>query len=249
MILVVIINAIILSILIYVGFLFYRKNYLQYNLLRSDPLEESKIAGKLLNTSDSNVNIWLIGDSRIAHWNKNFFSPTHANIVNLGIDGQTSRQVLQRFKNHLEFGKPDWIILEVGINDLKVIGLNRKLSNKISVECYNNIISIIEICQADGINVICCNIFPNGKIEFTRKLVWNSLVDQEIIEINKKLKRYSERNNIEHFDAYRFLSEDSHRVKEDYQNGFLHLNDEAYLALTKQIINEFGNKINLKTDK
>lgn len=236
---------IILLLFGYIGFLFYKKKYLYYNLLRLDPLEESKINTKLLNTTNSKPNIWLIGDSRIAHWNKNFLSTLHANIVNLGIDGQTSKQVLKRFKNYLEFGKPDWIILEAGINDLKVIGLNKNLCHKIAEECYNNLISIIELSKKNDINVICCNIFPNGNIEFARNLVWNSLIDQEIIKINDKLKRYSEQNNTEYFDAYNILTEGKYRVKQSFQNGFLHLNNQAYLILSNKLIKEFGNKINL----
>lgn len=225
------------------GFFFYKKNYLNYNLLRLDPLEELKIDIKLLHTKNKILNIWLLGDSRIAHWNKKFLLPLNANIVNLGIDGQTSKQVLNRFKNHLEFGKPDWIILEVGINDLKIIGLNKKLCYKISEECYNNIIAIIEVSKKNDIKIICCNIFPNGYIEFARNLVWNSLIDQEIIKINDKLKRYSDRNDTEYFDAYNVLIEDKYHVKQSFQNGFLHLNDQAYFTLSKQLIKEFGNKI------
>jgi lysophospholipase L1-like esterase len=239
-------TIIVLLALIYSGFFFYRKNYLYYNLLRLDPLEESKIDYKSLATNKDTLDIWLLGDSRIAHWNKNFFSSIRANIVNLGIEGQTSKQVLDRLKSHLEFGKPDWIILEVGINDLKVIGLEKNLANKIEEKCYNNIISIIALCRKNGIKVICCSIFPNGNIELTRRLVWDSSIDTEIVEINKKLINYCKNNNIEYFDAYHILLEKNYKVKEKFQNGFLHLNDQAYLVLSKQLIMEFGDTLKSK---
>lgn len=240
---VITILSIIILALILVGFFFYRKNYLRYNLLRLDPLEESGIDCKLLFSSKDTLDIWLLGDSRIAHWNKKFFSSIPANIVNLGVEGQTSMQVLKRFRSHLEFGKPDWIVLEVGINDLKVIGLKKNLSHEIAKKCYNNIISIIEICKKNGINIICSNIFPNGNIEFARRLMWDSYIDLEILELNKKLNNYCKKNHVEYFDAYHILLEKNYKVKQRFQNGFLHLNDEAYMALSKQLIMEFGDKI------
>jgi lysophospholipase L1-like esterase len=238
----VLINLIILSGLAYTGFFFYRKIYLSYNLLRLDPLEESKIDNKLLKTTKDNIDIWLLGDSRIAHWSTNFFSSINANVVNLGIEGQTSRQVLERLEDHLKFGIPDLVVLEVGINDLKIIGLDKTKRNKISELCYHNIISIIELCKINGVRVICSNIFPNGKIEFSRNLVWNRFIDIEIVKINKGLEGYCNKNNIEYFDAFDILKDKNARVKENFQKGFLHINDQAYLELTKQLITKMKIK-------
>jgi lysophospholipase L1-like esterase len=244
MILIISINTTILLIFIYVGFLLYKKNYFRYNLLRLDPLEEGNIDKTQLKTNAA-INIWLIGDSRIAHWNKKMLidSNIKQNVVNLGLSGQTSRQVLHRFKNHLEFGIPSWIILEVGINDLKMIGLSKKQSEQISTGCYENIISIIELCRINSIKVICISIFPTGKIEFIRSLIWNSEIKYKIIEINKKLRRYCIENSINYFDAYKLLVGKNNMVRKDFRNGFLHLNNQAYLFLSENLISEYGEKL------
>ncbi len=241
-------GLIILAILIYTAFLLYKQNYLKYNSLKLDPLEEKKIDSRLL-LSNHNFKIWLVGDSRIAQWNTEFLlsttCDTDTNIVNLGIHGQTSQQILQRLKNHLQYGNPNWVVLELGINDLKIIGLNKKESDQISKNCYDNIIAIIELCRQKNINVICISVFPNGKPGIVRSLVWNKVIDNEIIKINKKLRRYCENNNVEYFDAFKLLAEKNQVVKKKFQKNFLHLNNQAYLFLSEKLILEFGKKLHL----
>lgn len=224
------------------GFWFIKKQYLKYNLLRLDPLEELTIDPKLLLTDNQNLDIWLLGDSRIAHWDTKHFGAFPANIVNLGVEGQSTKQILERFKNHLEKGIPDWIVLEAGINDLKVIGLNEGLSEKIANECYNNIISIFTLCNQKKIKIICCSIFPIGNIEMPRRLIWSETVEKQINDVNKKLKNYCNNNNIEFYEVSDILL-GTNRVKRHFQNGFLHINNESYSLLTKEFISRFGDKI------
>jgi len=223
---------------------FVRKYYLSYNLMRLDPLEDSYVNKELLQTAENTTNLWLIGDSRIAKWDKNLLLPLGANIVNLGIEGQTTSQVLNRLRYYLEEGNPQWLILEVGINDLKIIGINKKYASWLVESCFDNISKIAELCLARNINIIVINIFPTGKIEILRRMIWNSSVDTSLIEVNKKLEEYCKRNGIIFYDTSTFLYNDDYRIKELYQDGFLHLNDEAYEVLSKNIINEFGTRIN-----
>jgi lysophospholipase L1-like esterase len=223
----------------------FRKYYQSYKLLRYDPLEENKIDSVILPLPKENADIWLLGDSRISQWNIEFLSSIEGNIENLGIEGQTSSQVLNRLRNYLEIRIPRWIILEVGINDLKLIGLNKELAPSIKEGCYRNITSIIELCKEKNLNLILINIFPTGKIEMLRRFVWNSSVDSAIIQINKRLKSYCIENDIFYFDAYTILSNDKSTVEKTFQNGFLHINEFAYKVLSANLIKQFGIEINL----
>lgn len=223
-----------------------RKCYLSNNLLRIDPLEDRSLNKDLLVTPGNINNIWLMGDSRVAQWNKDLLSPLEANTVNLGIEGQTTSQVLNRIKNYFEIGNPQWLILEVGINDLKIIGLNKDLVSRSLEGCLENISKIAELCKIRNINLIIINIFPTGNIEFFRRIVWNSSVDPAIIEANRRLEDYCSKNDAYFFDTYPFLCNEDFKVHEHYQNGSLHLNDKAYKVLSERLIKEFGAKINSK---
>jgi lysophospholipase L1-like esterase len=222
---------------------FVRKYYLSYNVLRLDPLEDSSFKKDLLIPRNNVTNIWIIGDSRVAKWNTDLLSPLDANIVNLGIEGQTTSQVLGRLKNYLETENPQWLILEVGINDLKVIGLNEGLTDRVMEGCLGNIFKIVELCQAKNVNIIIINILPIGNIELARRIVWKSSVDQAIAEVNRKLDSFCKNNGILFFDTNPILCTDKLKIKEQYQNGSLHLNDKAYEVLSKNLIKEFGPKI------
>jgi lysophospholipase L1-like esterase len=219
-----------------------KKNYLSYNMLRFDPLEENKINPL---SGLKSADIWLIGDSRIGRWDEELLSPLSDKIVNLGIEGQTSAQVLNRLKNYLEIGKPRWVFLEVGINDIKIIGVDRKLSDALKTGCFRNITAIIELSRKNNINVLVLGIFPTGDIEPLRRLVWNSSVDSAIAQVNDKLRLYCSNNDVKYFDASKILSDNKGKVKSNFQDGFLHINNEAYKVLCSNIIKEFGSEIRI----
>ncbi|MRS04754.1 hypothetical protein EG832_16285, partial [bacterium] len=94
----------------------YRSNYYAYNLLRLDPLEESSLKDD--ETRIGTAEIWMIGDSRIARWNKDLLKEK-SEIANLGIEGQTAAQGYYRLKNCIDSDTPSIIVLQVGINELK----------------------------------------------------------------------------------------------------------------------------------
>lgn len=225
---------------------FARKYYLSYNLLRLDPLEDKSFKKGILVTPENISDIWMIGDSRMARWNKDLLSPLNAKIVNLGIEGQTTSQVLSRLKNYLETENPKWLILEAGINDLKIIGLKKDLAPSLAKGCLENIIETVALCNKKDIDIIIINIFPTGNIDLPRLLVWNSSVDPAIREANMKLKAYCENNQILFFDTYDLLCTNNFKIKKQYQDGFLHINQEGYKVLSQNLINKFGAIINSK---
>jgi lysophospholipase L1-like esterase len=231
--------------ILFAGFMVFtvvKEKYLLYNMLRFDPLEENRINSLSGLTS---ADIWLIGDSRINMWDEKLLSPLSDKVVNLGIGGQTSAQVLNRLKKYLEIGKPRWVFLEVGVNDIKIIGVDHKLSDTIKTGCFRNITSIIELCGKYNIKVLVIGIFPTGDIEPLRRLVWNSSVDSAIAQVNDKIRLYCSNNDVKYFDASKILSDSKGKVKSNFQDGFLHLNNEAYKDLSSNIIKEFGSEIRI----
>jgi len=243
-------NAILtLSIIIVASgaFYFVKKYYVLYNLLRLDPLELNSAKMPELYDTLHLPQIWMIGDSRISQWDKNRLSSDGYNIENFGIEGQTTSQVLYRLQMALNiYNTPGLIMLEAGINDLKVIGLNRKSASAIKESCFRNIESILKMCVERNIKVILINLFPVGRIEPLRRLVWNPQADSAIYQINRRLKSLEDNNNIFYFDAFSLLSDEKFKVRRDFRNGFLHINDEAYKVLSDNIKKQIERMINLK---
>jgi lysophospholipase L1-like esterase len=219
----------------------FRNNYKAYNLLRIDPLETGRLRSANQDQPELRADIWMIGDSRIARWDTRLLN-TGLQTANLGMEGQTSTQVFYRFKNDLEIDTPAIVILEAGINDLKVIGLDRKLAGPVKENLYTNIKEIRDLCIRNKIPMILINVFPVGKIEMTRRLMWNSTVNEAIRSVNETLKGYCENNGVFYFDAYEILAGPSETVKPEYRDDFLHINGKGYEALSLELT-ELINKI------
>lgn len=219
----------------------YKNNYKTYNLLRVDPLETGGLKAENLEATLSKSDIWMLGDSRVRRWDEELLKD-NTEIANLGVEGQTSAQVYYRFKTYLETATPSLVILEVGINELKIIGLDKNLTSSITDQYYRNIESIIQICRDKNIRMVLMNIFPVGKIELPRRLVWNKAVNATIINANLKLQSYCDENQVYYFDAYSILSANGETVDTEYQSDFLHINNRGYEALSTELKEQI-NKI------
>jgi len=219
----------------------YKNNYKTYNLLRVDPLETGGLKADNLEATLGKSEIWMLGDSRVRRWDEELLKDT-VEIANLGVEGQTSSQVYYRFKSYLETSTPSIVILEVGINELKIIGLDKNLTSSITDQYFRNIESIIQMCRDKNIRMVLINIFPVGKIELSRRLVWNKVVNEAIIKTNQRLQSYCDDIRVYWFDAYSILSENGETVNIEYQSDFLHINNRGYQALSRELKEQI-NKI------
>jgi lysophospholipase L1-like esterase len=215
--------------------LLYRHDYKSFYLLRINPLEDHRLDQSEIPAILQQSDIWLLGDSRIQMWNKDLLSESGA-IANLGIDGQTSEQVLYRLRSYLNIDTPNLLIVEVGINELKIIGVDKGLAPSIVNNYYENLESLLEICKDSRVELVLINIFPFGNIELTRRLVWNRYVGQTILEANQKIQSYCDGIQVHYFDAYTILSSNGRTVNREYQEDFLHLNELGYEVLSRELL-------------
>lgn len=198
------------------------KDYLRYRL---DPLEEYRLEFQ----PDLEENgFWIIGDSRAANWEISQLGFINIKSCNLGIRGQTSRQVLERFKNDLDRSRPYCILIQVGINDLKCIGLLEDES--ITHNCTLNILQILETCKSQEIKVIFSSIFPLGDIELFRRPFWEPTTIDSLISVNNIIRDYCQDSGFIYFDTYKLLENQISPgiVYKEYQQDFLHINADGY---------------------
>lgn len=243
-------TVVITALFLITGYTLWKYQYTKFNLLRLDPLEERKSdLTALSNSIGKDSVIWLVGDSRIAQWNTSYLKPLKGTIINLGIEGQTSKQVLENFKKYLEISHPQCVVIQVGINDLKVIGLVESKTDKIVSGCYANTIEILQTGNKNNINMIYTPIFPNGNIEIARRLLWNSDIDQNIIEFNKRMKEYCLKDSILYFDAFEIPGKIPPEEKKIYHKDFLHLNDAGYKYLSEAFIRFYNSEFDGRKQK
>lgn len=198
--------------------------------LRLHPLEEFRLASE---TGLAEDGFWIIGDSRAADWGTDDLGFIRPPTCNLGIRGQTSRQVLERFRNDLDDSRPSCILIQVGINDLKCIGLLEDES--ITQNCILNILQILEICKRQDINAIYSSIFQPGDIEFFRIPYWKSGTIDSLRRVNDVIKAYCRENGFIWFDTNELLEnqETPGSVIKTYQADFLHINKDGYQRISE----------------
>ena len=185
-------------------------------------LAKYKSENEILHNSDNDGNrIVLIGDSITEGWSlmdPDFFK--NNNLINRGISGQTSPQMLIRFKQDAIHLKPKLIIINAGTND---IAANTGPANPEMI--IDNITSMAEIGLKNSINVALSTILPVDRYD------WNETIKdapEMISKVNSSLKKYSEENNLTFIDYYSALVNSDKGMKSSYANDGVHPTKEGY---------------------
>lgn len=214
-------------------FIVARRYYLLVNQTTLDPLGLEYFTGNLNPadvSNDSTTKVVFFGDSRAEAWT--FPSEIKGfSFVNRGVSGQSSTQVLGRFEKQVLPLRPQIIIVQVGINDLKTIPLFPDRQTTIIANCKANIQEIVKSSRSLGATVILTTIFPPGEIPLVRKPFWSSDVDRAIAEVNSYISSLQTPNVII-FDSYSLLDQNQ---KNNYYKDTLHLNGKGYEILNKQL--------------
>ena len=185
---------------------------------------------KLIKISEPNRVVFM-GNSITEGWsffNKNFFIENP--FVNRGISGQTTPQMLIRFKPDVVNLKPKSVVILAGIND--IAGNTGPISIESSAE---NIISMSEIALANNIKVFICSTLPASDFP------WSPGLDPapKVIKLNKILKDYCNKNNLTYVDYYSFMSNKNGGLKvPEYTSSqdLVHPNKAGYSVMEKIIL-------------
>ena len=185
-------------------------------------LAKYKSENKILHKSENDGNrIVLIGDSITEGWSlmdPDFFK--NNNLINRGISGQTSPQMLIRFKQDAVHLKPKLIIINAATND---IAANTGPATPEMI--IDNITSMAEIGLKSSINVALSTILPVDRYD------WNETIKdapEMISKVNSSIKKYSEENNLTFIDYYSSLVNSNKGMKSSYANDGVHPTREGY---------------------
>ncbi|HEX9074391.1 MAG TPA: GDSL-type esterase/lipase family protein, partial [Anaerolineae bacterium] len=176
----------------------------------------------------------FFGDSRAADWPA---PPQLENItfINRGIGNQTSAQALGRLPHHVIPLKPDVVLIQIGINDLKTIPLFPAQKASIIANCKANIGEIVRLSIQSGARVILTTIFPLGQVPVERRLVWSDDIATSIDDVNGFITQLKG-NNVEIFDAGKILGTETGTLNPLYSKDLLHLNEKGYGVLNRELI-------------
>lgn len=213
-----------------------KRYYLELNEVRLDPvgLNYYPLTSNQRNKTVANpIRVVFFGDSRALGW-----SPSDINgyeFINRGISSQTSIQILQRFKHHVSPLRPDVIVIQLGINDLKTIGLFPDRKQSIVANCQANIDRIVKESRNLGAVVIVSTIFPAGEISLERKPFWSDEINQAVKEVNTYISTLAAEKIVK-FDAFSLLTDERGLMRGEYRIDELHLNEQGYQKLNQEFV-------------
>jgi lysophospholipase L1-like esterase len=142
--------------------------------------------------------------------------------VNRGISGQTTPQMLLRFRQDVIHLKPSIVVILAGINDIA------QNTGPSTIEMIaNNIISMAELAKANHINVIICSVLPAFDFPWREGLK----PAEKVIKLNALLKSYSNKNKLEYVDYYSAMVNDSNGLKKELGEDGIHPNKKGYLIM------------------
>ena len=176
----------------------------------------------------------FFGNSITQVWSDytNFFSDN--GYLNKGISGQTTDQMLVRFKKDIIDEKADCVIILAGINDLA------ENNGPITLEqIFENIKSMVKIANDNNIKVVLSSILP------AYEFLWNPGIypSDDIISLNKNIRDFCKSGNATYVDYHTSMKDKRNGLRDDYTywrddfNGYdgVHPNKKGYLKMEKII--------------
>jgi lysophospholipase L1-like esterase len=152
--------------------------------------------------------------------------------INRGISGQTTPQMLLRFRTDVIELKPKIVVILAGTND--IAGNTGPATLEMIL---GNLISMCELAKANGIKVVLCSVLP------AYDYPWKSGLEpaDKIIELNKMIIKYAKANKIPYVDYYSSTVDNRKGLKSIYSQDGVHPNKEGYRVMGPIVETTIGN--------
>lgn len=170
----------------------------------------------------------LMGDSITDGWAKvdaEFF--TANNLIGRGISGQTTSQMLVRFRRDVIDLAPKYVLILAGTNDIA------KNNGDISLEnILGNIVSMCEIAKANKIKPIICSVLPADRYRWRPEVA----PAEDIVKLNAMLKEYADSKKIKFIDYHSVLKNDNNGLPAEYAPDGVHPTIECYKIMEQMVL-------------
>ena len=163
----------------------------------------------------------FLGNSITEGWvgiDSAFFADHH--FIGRGISGQTSPQLLLRFRQDVVDLKPKAVVIHIGTNDVA------ENTGPYHTEfTMSNIQSMVDIAQANRIKVILASVLPATKFEWRRALGDRSAM---IVDLNKRIKKFAAKRGIPYVDYHTTMKNDENGMSVDIAEDGVHPTQKGF---------------------
>jgi lysophospholipase L1-like esterase len=190
-------------------------NKAKYREQNISVMKSGKVDGRVVFMGNSITEFWNLSDPR-------FFG--NKPYINRGISGQTTPQMLMRFKEDVLDLKPDAVVILAGINDIA------ENSGPIPLhQTASNIFSMVEQAKAHGIRPVMCSVLP------AKDFPWRPGLNPatKVVKLNNMLREYARANKITFVEYYNKMVDKDLGLNSKYSGDGVHPNDAGYKVMAR----------------
>lgn len=220
-------SKLILTLLFLMGF-----TYVGYSQNQEDPRQRDWAKFNRYAEANEQVTttpkVVFMGNSITDNWARmrpDFFS--NNNFIGRGISGQTSSEMLVRFRQDVINLHPKVVVILAGTNDVATNNGFIELKNVVG-----NIQSMCQLAKANNITPIVCSVLPCAGFRWRQELK----PAPTIIELNKLIKELCDDSGILYVDYHTPMANSEGGLPENLSRDGCHPVDEGYVIMEKIIL-------------
>jgi lysophospholipase L1-like esterase len=164
----------------------------------------------------------FLGDSITDYWKLADYFPGKP-YINRGIDGQTTPQMLVRFRQDVIDLHPKVLVVLAGTND--VAGVTGPARNE---DIEANYASMAELARLHRVRVVFGSLLPVNNYTDDAKESFALRPRERILALNTWLKNYCAKNGFVYLDYFSAVADDKGMLKRDLSDEGLHPNAAGY---------------------
>src|SRR5208282_4052049 len=167
----------------------------------------------------------FVGDSITDYWKLADYFPGKP-YINRGIDGQTTPQMLVRFRQDVIDLHPRVLVVLAGTNDVAgVTGPTR------SEDIEANYSSMADLARLHHIRVVFASLLPVNNYTDDAKESFALRPRERILTLNSWLKDYCAKNGLDYLDYFSAVVDDKGMLRRDLSDEGLHPNAAGYKVM------------------
>jgi acyl-CoA thioesterase-1 len=164
----------------------------------------------------------FLGDSITEFWSQGGRIFQEKPYLNRGISGQTTPQILLRFRQDVIALRPEVVAILAGTND---VAGNTGPSTPEMVE--DNLASMVDLAHANGIRVILSSILPAFDYPWKPGLAPAG----KIVALNRWIREYASSHGCIYLDYFSAMADGREGMKADYSKDGVHPNAAGYAVM------------------
>lgn len=167
----------------------------------------------------------FLGDSITDYWKLADFFPGKG-YINRGIDGQSTPQMLVRFRQDVIDLHPAVLVVLAGTND--VAGVTGRTRNE---DIEANYSSMADLARAHHIRLAFASLLPVNNYSEDARESFALRPRERILALNSWLKNYCAQNGLVYLDYFSAMADDKGLLKRDLSDEGLHPNAAGYKVM------------------